>query len=122
MKLRYMLALIALIVLPLLLRRQSPLVKAAQRLRVAVAEAEAPVHVPGSGTREAEKFLTDLKAIDQSGASPSLRNALRDYIATVEANLAVRRTNGDVEASNYKVGEARKLFLKATDAERGQPF
>ena len=89
MKLRYIPALIALAVLPFLLWHQSPEAKAAQRIRAAVSEAEAPVHVPGSGTREAEAFAVSLKAIDQSGAAERLRSALRGYIAAVESKLTV---------------------------------
>lgn len=109
-------------IVPFLLRKQSPEAKAAERIRNAVAVAEEPVHKPGSGNPEAEKFLLDLKAVDQSGASSNLKAALQSYISVVESNLVIRRAGQDPTDSNYQVREARKRFLRAVDSDRGQPY
>src|SRR3954462_13954910 len=64
---RLLIVVAVLATVPFLLRRESPGAKAAERIRNAVAVAEGPVHKPGSGNPDAEKFLLDLKAVDQSG-------------------------------------------------------
>ena len=43
-------------------------------------------------------------------------------ISVVEANLAVRRTGGDVDTANDRVADAQKDLLRALDKWRGQPF
>jgi hypothetical protein len=126
---RKLIALIALGIMLLAVRfilwQQSPQTKAAQRIRNAVATAEEPVHKPGSGVADVEKFLADLKAIDQTDAPPEIKAALQHYIAVVESNLALRHSGakqGEIDASNEQVGDARRAFLRAADQARGEPY
>lgn len=92
--------------------RQSPAIKAADRIRGQYLRAQAPVLQPDSGVREAEKFLVDLKAIDVADAPGEVQQSMARMISVVEANLAVRRSGGDVDAANDG----------AVEKWRGQPY
>ena len=88
---------------PFLLMRQSPEIKAANRIHKQYRTAEAPVLRPGSGVPDAEKFLVDLKAIDVADAPEEVQRSMARMISVVEANLAARQYGGDVDASNDHV-------------------
>ena len=108
----------ALVFIPIMLMKVKPMPKGDDRVWKEYLKAEAPILVPGSGTKEAEKFAADLRAIDLSGAPSNVRSAMENCIAVVERNLAVRRAGGDVEASN----EAKKVFSKAIGRWKARRF
>jgi len=102
--------------------RQSPKAKAAESIKSRYLGAQAPVLRPDSGVRDAEKFLVDLKAIDVADAPQEVQQSMARMISVVEANLAMRRAGGNVDAANDRVVDALKELLRALEKWRGQPF
>ena len=107
---------------PLLLTRTSPSVRKVRRIQEQYFVAERPVLRPGSATRDAEKFLSDLKAIDTEGAPQPVRDAFTKMLAAVESNLAVRRAGGDTNKANDAVTDAMRELKGQFDRHRGNPY
>ena len=120
---RYLVLLIPLLIfLPFVLSRQSPQVKTANRLHEQYLAAEAPVLRPGSGVREAEQFLRDLKAIDTDKTPKDVELAMTKITVAVGANLYIRQSGGNVDATNDRVAAAKRDLIQALDRWRGQPY
>jgi hypothetical protein len=84
-RLLIVLAIPLLMFLPMILSRQSPQAKAVRHIQEQYWNAERPVLRPGSGTREVEKFLGDLKAIDTLAAPNEIQDAMVRLTVAVEA-------------------------------------
>ena len=122
-KVRYLVLLIPLLMfMPFVLSRQKTEAKAANRIRELYLAAEAPVLRPGSGVREAEQVLWNLKAIDTDGAPKDVQLAFTKLTVAVGANVYIRQSGGDVDASNDRVEDAKKNLIRALDQWRGRPF
>ena len=72
--------------------------------------------------RDAEKFLSDLKAIDTKGAPKAVQDAFTKLLATVQSNLAVRRSGGDTNKANDAVAAAARELQTQFDRHRGNPY
>jgi hypothetical protein len=74
-----------------------------------------PVLEAGSSMAEARRFLEQLMKIDTTGAPEQVRAALARYIDTVQS-FNRNTMNGD------DVADARKMFWRAANAQRGEPY
>ena len=106
----------------MILTRTSPTAKRVRAVQEAYQNAERPVLRPGSGTREVEQFMGDLKEIDSSGLPPEVEQAFVRMIVAVEANFHVRTAGGDtnaIDAANERVAEAKRELVRMFDRYRG---
>lgn len=119
----YLVVLIPLLMfLPFVLSRQKTEAKAANRIREQYLAAEAPVLRPGCGLREAEQFLSNLKAIDTDKTPKDVELAMTKLTVAVGANLYIRQSGGNVDATNDRVAAAKKALIGELDRWRGQPY
>lgn len=123
-KVRYLVVLIPLLMfMPFVLSRQKAEAKAANRFREQYLAAEAPVLRPGCSLREAEQFLSNLKAIDTDKTPKDVELAMTKLTVAVGANLYIRQeSGGDVDATNDRLADARNDLMRALEKWRGQPF
>jgi hypothetical protein len=112
---RILLPCILLMIAPFLFWRNSSGAKNTERIRSEVRIAEVPILKPGSGMADAERFLEQLRKIDTTGAPEQIRATLQQHIETVQS-FNRNTTNGD------GVADARKVFWRAANVERGEPY